>query len=365
MAINIPNVPTFLESMQQGANIGGGIMQGFLNKKRLEQEALANELMNKYRMGQLDIERQKLPHDIALQQAHTRLYNIQSDPRLLEADIEAKRAHSNLYKMQSDPRLLEADIEAKRALSKQREMSLSGGIGGVGQKEEMFFQSLVAKDNPQLGNDPTKVYEASNVLRQGGTMLSDGTPLNPLSHASRASFDRITRGTTTSPLITQGVVAKQAESEMKVADKYIREGVSPYGTTIFGISPKQMEDVARPNDHAAQVRLGKYLASQQLLYDRAALTLRINSLPAGVKIADEIKNLSYQTINDKFPWMTDTARKVAAETTAKALSEMLEARKKIPIGASHQAQVKNEDTSHEKVKPTISWKVVNGELVQG
>jgi hypothetical protein len=309
----IPMPGNFIDAMLKGTQIGSNIvdpmMQRKIKEKELEQASIANQNLNDYRMGQLDIEKQMMPGKMALD-----------------------RAHANYYGAQADPRLLEANIQSQQALAKQRQMGL--GMGGVGQKEEMFFQNLVARDNPQLGNDPEKVYEAANALREGRTSLQDGTPLRPLSPASKASFNRIAKGETTSALINQNIQAQQAEAELPIYDKAISKGVQHYGTTVMGVSPKQIADAINVKDHKAQERLGEYLAAQQLLYDRAALTLRINSLPAGVRIADEIKNLSFQSVNAKFPMFSAEARKIAAEKVASALREGLEARQSVDIGAA-------------------------------
>jgi hypothetical protein len=269
----------------------------------------------------------------------------QYNPRLWESQIGYQGAQTNRMntmtpleakeldlKNQNYNDLIKAQIENYRALSNQRNSGVTGlGTGG---KEELMFQQYVGRDNPQLGNDPNKIYEASNVLRQGGTHLQDGTPLNPLSPAAKSTLDRLVKSGTTTTLVTQGVQAAQAEAELPVFKKAIDEGIEPYGTTIFNTSPQQIKDAINVKDHTAQARLGKYLAAQQLLYDRAALTLKVNALPPGVNIANEIRNLSYASVNEKFPRMSSEARKIASDIVFSVLKDALEARRSVDTGAA-------------------------------
>lgn len=96
----------------------------------------------------------------------------------------------------------------------------TNGNIGVGAKNEQFFEQLVGRDNPQLGNDPDKIFEASNVLRQGGDRLADGTPLNPLSPASLGMYDTLTKSQNTAQGINQQRFAATLDNTFKVADKH-------------------------------------------------------------------------------------------------------------------------------------------------
>src|SRR5688572_19809723 len=160
----------------------------------------------------------------------SKLYNQYYAPNI-QSEISNRNALTNKYNTMTP---LEAEAQRiANQFAPQREQAdinwrnMGGAGGGVGQKEEMLFQSLVAKDNPQLKNDPLKIYEASNILRQGGATLPDGTKLNPLSPAARASFDRITKGTTTAPIITGNIRSNQAESEIEAISKFAQEGLKP------------------------------------------------------------------------------------------------------------------------------------------
>jgi hypothetical protein len=289
--------------------------------KELEERAKSNQLLNQYRMSQLALEKQNAP---------------------LKTD------------------LLKAQIDSLKALAKNRKEG--AGKFGSGTGDELKYHATIAEYNPGL--TPEQLREASDVYAQGGDTLSDGTKLAPMLPNStlQRTLDRAVKSTTTANLINQSVQAQQAQEEMPIFDKYINEGVEPYGTTTFGISPQQIKDSLDVDNHIAQKRLGKYLAAQQLLYDRAALTLRVNALPPGKRIADEIKNLSFQSVNAKFPRMSEEARKSASEIVAKALQEALKARQSVKIGAS-QAFGKNE-RKEEKIEKRHKWKVENGILVK-
>jgi hypothetical protein len=99
-------------------------------------------------------------------------------------------------------------------------MGGKGGLG-VGGKEELTFQNYVNRDNPQLNNDPAKIYEASNRLRDGYDTLSDGTKLNPMSPASRESYNRIVGYGSTSQGRNQQRYAATLETMIQSADKNI------------------------------------------------------------------------------------------------------------------------------------------------
>lgn len=337
-----------LYGMNQAANISNILAQSRLTKQQAAMQQLNAEKMQKLMPFVSPMAHQQL---LAQQQQN------QFNPQIWQSESNMRNAQVPYYQAQTNKMNAMVPLEAEELrlknksypdyIKSQINMYNMGGRGGMGTgaKEELTFQSFVQKDNPKLR--PDQVYEASNILRQGGSQLPDGTPLNPLSPASEESLNRITKYGTTSPIITQGIQASQAEAELPIYDKAIREGVKPYGTTTFGHSPQQIEDSINIHDHAAQERLGKYLGAQQLLYDRAALTLKINSLPPGVTLADEIRKLSVQSVNAKFPMMSDEARKVASEFVAKTLREGLKARKSVNTGSSSVRSVRSlENTEH-------------------
>jgi hypothetical protein len=227
--------------------------------------------------------------------------------------------------------LLKAKIASEKALAKQREREPSGKFG-TGTGDELQYHATVAKYNPDLSAD--QLREASDAYAEGKDSLSDGTKLAPITPTLQRALDRAFKSTTTSGLITQGVQSNQAHAELGVFDKAINDAIEPYGTVEWGYSPQQIKDAANVSDHTAQERLGKYMGAQQLLYDRAALTLKINALPPGVSLADEIVKLSNQSVNAKYPRQSAESRKIASKYVADTLTAGLKARNKYGIGAA-------------------------------
>lgn len=245
-------------------------------------------------------------------------------------------------------------------------MNNMGGRGmGTGGKEELMFQQLVSKDNPQLGNDPNKIYEASNVLRQGGSQLSDGTPLKPLSPASQASFDRLTKGTTYAGVATPLINAVGAEKEIDVLSKYAQEGLKPYGDTILGYNSDQVMDTFK-DDVKSQTRLGRFIGAQQLQFEIAQNQNRIAMGQPGITNTQELMDRSMQSIKAKYPMLSYAARKEANRYFTEGLKKALEARKS--AGVSVTKALGNSSAVSDNLSGTPKRKVwtrdENGQLVE-
>jgi hypothetical protein len=251
----------------------------------------------------------------------------------------------------------QADIEEKKAMSNY--YNQGGGRGGVANQTERAFENSVLADNPHI-TDPDQQRELINVVTNGGTQLSDGIKVNPMSDITKRAYDRALKTTTTTNLINQNVQANQAAAELPVYKQYIDEGVKPYGTTVMGVSPLQVKDSLDIHNHEAQARIGKYLAAQQLLYDRSALMLKINALPAGQKIASKIAALSSQTINSKFPTQSAESRQIASDTVAKALMEGLEARNKFGVNVSNAFKGNNQQNA--QANPVRTYNLQSGKF---
>lgn len=259
---------------------------------------------------------QNFQSEIDQRNALTRKYNTLTP-------LEAKELE---LKNQSYPDFIKSQIQLN---------NLGGRYGyGAGGKEEFMFQNFVAKDNPQLDNNPEKVYEAANVLRQGGDTLADGTKLNALSPAARSSLDRIYKYGSTAAVVTAGVRANQSEKEIEVMNNYAQKGLENYGNTdLFNMSPEQILDSFK-TDKESQTKLGKFIASQALQYEIAQLRIRLAGGQPGIRATEDLMRTSQQTINTAFPRLSYTARKEASDYLDTALSDALEARKSVGIGAS-------------------------------
>ncbi len=91
------------------------------------------------------------------------------------------------------PELTKSTIESNKALADFRKLG-SGGSDATA-KAQRAFEFSIAKDNPNLS--PDDLFEATNVYREGGDTLADGTKLNPLSAASQTSLDKVIKSSTT------------------------------------------------------------------------------------------------------------------------------------------------------------------------
>lgn len=294
--------------------------------QQIARERQKEEIANRLAQLKLNQEPQKFNSDMraaALAQAIDEA-SISKQKQMTPLEIEKARLYNQFY---ADD--IRSQMKSREALSILRQNGGAGG--GVGGKEESLFQSFIAKDNPKL--NPNQVYEASNVLRQGGDTLADGTKLNPLSPAARSSFDRITKYGTTAPIITQNVTAEQADAELPVLSKYINDAITPFGDTFNGYSPAQVMGTFS-NKKEDQVKLGRLVAAQQLQSDLAALQNKINSGQATATITKEILDRSEQNIKTRWPRMSNVARLEASRYLTEALRAGLAARKKVAIGAS-------------------------------
>lgn len=272
---------------------------------------------------------------------------------MLPGQKEELRLKNMLY-----PELTRAQIKNYEALSKFREM---GGSGlGTGAKEELFFHNLISKDNPHF--TPEQVYEASNVIREGGSQLKDGTPV-VFSRAAKDSLDRITKSGTYAGAQVPIIQASQSDAELDVFSKYADEFLEPYGTTFLGYSPKQIIDTFK-TDKASQERLGKFIAGQALQYEIAQIRNRISRGQPGVESTKQLMSESQQHVDAKYPKLSGEARKVANRELNRVIKEGLEASKTVSTGAF----IPNKEVSKEVKKGSksnpIKLKLVNGQLVE-
>lgn len=212
------------------------------------QQAGQNAFLTGQQAQGQNIENQFMPDKLRLANQYQGLVNQMYVPQT-QASINSTNALTNKTKTMTP---LEAanqkninDWYAREEQSKINQQNAMthyynmGGAGmGVGGKEELMFQNLVSKDNPQLNNDPNKVYEASQVMRQGGAQLSDGTPLNPMSPAARASYDRIIKGSTNSQGLNQQRSAAVLDTLLNRADSLM-----PNASKFAGLAGKANKTV--------------------------------------------------------------------------------------------------------------------------
>lgn len=353
--IGAPGARNWIDSLMKG-------FQASQMPQQMRRQAQSEELLNALNNLKLQQEPQRFESQMsndamqrAFQEANTKRMEAMTPaeieqlklknefyPKLTQSQLDSSEAQTSRTKQLTPleiqemalknkfyPAYMQSQIDSAKALADMRAL---GGAGlGTGGREEMLFQNLVSKDNPQL--TPEQVYEASNVLRMGGNKLADGTKIKDLSPAARSSFDRLVKYGTTNPLITQGKGAEQAEKEIDVLGKYIMQAVAPYGDTFAGYSPKQIMDTFSPNIED-QIGLGRLAASQQLQTDLAAIQNKLNSGQSTASITNEILDRSEMMLKTKWPRMSNTARQEAMRYLNEALKEGLEARRGVPLGAS-------------------------------
>lgn len=238
----LPTINELTRDIQGGgqvANVYNTLTNQALNQRKQE---LANryygpniesEIANRQALtegqniaNQYSPERLRLANEAAQM---TNQYNLQMNPLNIEKQRQLNQLNQqiNPFKIEEE-RIRAANFEASEkariasleALARNR--SINMGNLGAGGKEEQNFQRFVSMDNPQLGNDPDKIYEASNVLRLGGDHLSDGTPLNQMSPAAQGALDRVIKYNNSAQGLNQKRFAATVETAIQNADQNVQ-----------------------------------------------------------------------------------------------------------------------------------------------
>lgn len=326
-----------------------------LKEQKLQEAILANKI-NEAKSRYADPMAQA---ELKTQQQHN-----QFDPRMWEAAMQSQQANTNKTNMMTPleaEKLRQQNRYYPEMTKSQIELNRMGGRGGLGagDKSDLNFQRTIGIDNSHLR--PDQLPEAANVVKSGGNSLSDGTPINVTPNITDA-LNRVARYGTTTALTNQGVQANQAESELPIYKKVIDEGINLYGDTINGFSPKLLQDMLDVKNHSAQQRIGKYMAAQQIAYDRAALMLKINALPAGVTLADEIRKLSYAEANNRFYRSSAESKKIASDIVSDTLEKGMNQRRSVDTGAASVYYKNRKGSSGESNKKYDFSKMSDAEL---
>ena len=334
---------------------------------------LVDSLASGYKAGQLPAQLQRQRQEEELKNAFQSMLN-QEQPEKFSSEMQTAAINRALneattnkmntmtplearelaLKNQFYPDLTKAQIQQALALAKMRQF---GGSGvGVGGKEEFLFQNLVKRDNPGLTDD--QAYEAANVLRMGGDTLSDGTKLNAMSPASQASFDRLTKYGTTSPLITQGVGSAQASAEYEPLNNKLKELNKTIGSTYAGSSPSAVMNSYLGGD-VSDKQMAAIMARGQLASAAATLQNRIETGQSFATIINEILNRSSSDINANWAKVTPEARNMALDIVQDTMRQMYDARRNVPVGASKAFNLKNSGNSGNKGASNQNARVFN------
>jgi hypothetical protein len=276
--------------------------------------------------------------------------------RYKEAEME-KMARESQLAQQSQPLkldLLRAQIESAKSLANQRAQGGGSTGGSVGYKDQL---ALINTIKQQYGVDDSQARDMANQALSGQVQLSG---------LSGNMLEQVIKRGTTAGLVTQGVRAAQAEAEMPVIDQAIEEGRKPYGSTVMGISLQQIKDSLNTSNEEAQQRLGNYIASDMLGFDKAALQTRMAGTESGVTIINEAMDKAKQTIKAKYPMLSDKARSIALKKISSTLNKMLKARQSVGISPTTAMGFNaNGNNKSESSSSRPQWKIVDGELVRG
>jgi hypothetical protein len=279
-----------------------------------------------------------------------------------EADLQKTQLENigQEIKNRFAPATSEADIALKNQMAKVYGM---GGGGRGNMTTQLMFQlkNQLKTDNPSLTDD--QLNDAVNNTLGGNFSLSDGTPFNG-GNAAKIYASKLVTSSQPNAITTSNVRANQAEAEMPIVDKYIQEGRTPYGDTVFGHSPQQFADTLNTKSDAAQERLGKYGASQLLSLEKAGLGLKMAGIESGQNIMNEAMQKAGQTIKTFDFLKTDKARQTTLDTYRQALEEMLAARKSVGVLGSGSVSNSNAGQSQPQ-SGVVNYSIINGKLVRG
>ncbi len=216
------------------------------------------------------------------------------------------------------------EINESKALSNYR--SMGGANLGTGGSEELFTQSLVKRDNPGLSDE--QVYAARNAYAQGKTELPDGTPLNPMSPATQAALDRITKGTTTAQGLNQQRFARTTDALLDEGNK-LMPVISQYSGAL-GKGKGGIDAVKSAfGENSPQY-------NQYVYFTRSVVPAAAGEMMRafGVNASDEQKKL-YMSVVNPFSWdqnpkaamenykrMTNMFKNVVSKQVAKSTSQI-------------------------------------------
>lgn len=325
MAINLPQFRQLGAQDMGGFDLAGSLQSGFdtyskYHEAKNKPKSLAEALLS-----------QQLSNKINTPYAENADQMFQADLNSRQANIGATQENTLHQKILNQflPRSEEARLGQSQA---QTEYLRQGGSGaGVGTKNWNFYANQVKQDNPGLNDE--QVREAANAYARGDQVLGDGTPLNPISPATKLAFDNAVKSGSTAQGINNMNLAHQSEAELDVLGKKAQEWAGRYGDTVFGHSPQLILDSFKKNDPTAQKQVGRLIAANALQFEAAQIRNRIAGGQPGITSTQQLVKESQQHIKTQFPNLTAIARKEAGERIDEAIKAGLAARSKVGYGA--------------------------------
>lgn len=327
-----PWMRDFVENLTTGYKAGRLPYETKQAEQKQDLENAFNKMRNQEQSQKFNSDMLNDQFTRALQGAQTSKINTLLPSDLLEANLKNKWYD----------KYTQSQIDANEAMANWR--NTGGGTGGVDQKNQLYFQDLISKDNPHLS--PSQIFEASNVLSDGGDTLKDGTKLNPMSAASRRFLGFMNKKTTTPTLVNQNVNAEQAEAEIPVVTDIVKNAQEPYSNRILGVSGQHFMDSLSTKPEA-QKRLARYDASKELSVDLAALQNRVNSGQPTASITREILRRGQNYVDARKGVSTKEYNEEFMNFLNKSMQKIFEARKTVPISATTATTTRNNSNNND------------------
>lgn len=320
---------------------GNGLLKGFETGSQMMNRIIQNKIAQQTENRQQSL----VPSEIELRQAQAR-----------QSLAHAASAASENSMAPLKTELIKAKIASEKELAKMR--SLGGGTGtGAGLKEIMGITRQIMMDNP--GMDMGKANQIASAYLSGSDKLPNGEQVPEASGITRSLLDQNKKRGTTAALITKGVLANQAHTEIGVLSDFTQKALAPYGNTYDGYSPSEIMDSFK-NDEKSQKQLGRFIAAQQLQYEIAQNEIKVAGGETGITQTQELMNLGQQLIKAKYPKLSYAARQEANRYFLEALSAGLKARNKLGINAAFATG--NNNNAEQKKQPALIWNPEKGDF---
>jgi hypothetical protein len=307
MPWDIPSPTTVGNGLLQGLETGSTLMQRLLQSRIAQQQEQRMQA--------------ELPSQIAYREAQT---------GAIPSEVSLRNSETNFNNNPLRLDKLRAEIESEKELANQRKFGLGDGAG-AGLHEIGGIIRQVVMDNP--GIDINKANQITSAYLSGSDTLPNGEKVPAASGITQSLLDQNFKRGTTGPLVTKGVQANQAHTEIKVLSDYAQKGLAPYGDTVLNMSPKQIVDSFK-SDTKSQTQLGRLIAAKQLQYEIAQNEIKLANGEPGINATNELMALGSNNIKTMYPKLSYQARKEANRYFIEALDAGLLARNKLGIRAT-------------------------------
>ena len=229
-------LPQQLERQRQKEELANKLQKYLVEEQpqKFEEESQGRQLKNAFQT----ILNQQQPELFTSEQASRAMLRAFQQAQANEINtITPFRAQELALKNEWYPKSEQAKINEENALADYRR---TGGAGSdATAKAQRAFENSIAQDNPELA--PDDLFEASNIYREGGDSLSNGTKLNPLSAASQTALDKVIKSSTTPTATAAKKTMIAIEGALPLIDKLL-EMDEPNQATGALLSPNAQAD---------------------------------------------------------------------------------------------------------------------------